>query len=106
MALRITEIFHSIQGESDTIGFPTVFIRLTGCPMRCTYCDTAYAFHGGSKMDVDDILEDIKQYNCQHITVTGGEPLAQLQDQVRMQNLGIITTTFAKGRCHRGCRWL
>lgn len=77
MSLRITEIFYSIQGESATVGLPTVFVRLTGCPMRCTYCDTAYAFHGGSKWQQEDILSEIAQYNTRHITVTGGEPLAQ-----------------------------
>lgn len=77
MSIRITEIFYSIQGESNTIGYPTVFVRLTGCPMRCSYCDTAYAFHGGSKMALDDIIRDVQKYNTKHVTVTGGEPLAQ-----------------------------
>ncbi len=77
MALRLTEIFYSIQGESATTGQPTVFVRLTGCPMRCTYCDTAYAFHGGQKHGLDDIVEQIGQYQTQYVTVTGGEPLAQ-----------------------------
>lgn len=75
--LRITEIFHSIQGESSQVGFPTVFVRLTGCPLRCQYCDTAYAFHGGTKWPLADILEKIATYQCRHICVTGGEPLAQ-----------------------------
>lgn len=75
--LRITEIFHSLQGESTTIGLPTVFIRLTGCPLRCNYCDTAYAFSGGELMDMAVILEKVKQYNCRYVCVTGGEPLAQ-----------------------------
>jgi len=75
--LRITEIFYSIQGESSTIGFPTVFIRLTGCPLRCVYCDTAYAFQGGEWKTSEEIVNDVAQYNTQYVTVTGGEPLAQ-----------------------------
>lgn len=77
MSLRITEIFFSIQGESNTVGYPTVFVRLTGCPMRCSYCDTAYAFHGGTKMQLSDIVQQVQGYNAKHVTVTGGEPLAQ-----------------------------
>ena len=76
-SLRITEIFYSLQGEANTVGIPTVFIRLTGCPLRCVYCDTDYAFTGGKKMALSDILAEVAQYNCQYITVTGGEPLAQ-----------------------------
>ena len=76
-ALRITEIFHSLQGESSSVGLPTVFIRLTGCPLRCHYCDTEYAFHGGEKRSLDDILNQVQSYNAQYVTVTGGEPLAQ-----------------------------
>ncbi len=75
--LRITEIFYSLQGESSFVGLPTVFIRLTGCPLRCGYCDTAYAFSGGEWMQVADIVQQIKQYNAQTVCVTGGEPLAQ-----------------------------
>ena len=75
--LRITEIFYSLQGESTFVGLPTIFIRLTGCPLRCQYCDTAYAFSGGSKKSFDDILLEIKKYNTKYITITGGEPLAQ-----------------------------
>ncbi len=75
--LKITEIFHSLQGEASNVGLPTVFIRLTGCPLRCHYCDTTYAFTGGEWMDIDSIISKIKQYNTPHITVTGGEPLAQ-----------------------------
>jgi len=75
--LRITEIFYSLQGESTTIGLPTVFVRLTGCPLRCVYCDTAYAFQGGSKMSIASILEEIGRFNTRFVTVTGGEPLAQ-----------------------------
>ncbi|MFT6100391.1 MAG: 7-carboxy-7-deazaguanine synthase [Arenicella sp.] len=77
MSLKITEIFFSLQGESNTIGYPTVFIRLTGCPMRCSYCDTAYAFHGGTKRSLEHILAEVGQYRTKHVTVTGGEPLAQ-----------------------------
>ena len=76
-SLRITEIFHSLQGESTTVGLPTVFVRLTGCPLRCGYCDTAYAFSGGNRVKIDDILTQVATYNCQHVCVTGGEPLAQ-----------------------------
>ncbi len=76
-SLRITEIFHSLQGESLTVGLPTVFLRLTGCPLRCQYCDTAYAFNGGKMVNVDDILAQVASFDCQHVCVTGGEPLAQ-----------------------------
>lgn len=75
--LKINEIFFSLQGESSYIGIPTIFIRLTGCPMRCTYCDTAYAFHDGKKMTIQEILKEISQYKTKYVTVTGGEPLAQ-----------------------------
>lgn len=76
-SLRITEIFHSLQGEANTVGLPTVFIRLTGCPLRCVYCDTAYAFTGGEKMLITEIVESISPYQTPYVTVTGGEPLAQ-----------------------------
>ncbi len=75
--LKITEIFYSLQGEARNVGLPTVFIRLTGCPLRCDYCDTAYAFTGGEWMDIEAIIDEVKKYNTSHITVTGGEPLAQ-----------------------------
>ncbi len=75
--LKIFEIFYSLQGESSRVGLPTIFIRLSGCPMRCHYCDTAYAFQGGSMMEIDDIMASIKQYDTRFVTVTGGEPLAQ-----------------------------
>ena len=75
--LKINEIFFSLQGESSYIGIPTIFIRLTGCPMRCSYCDTAYAFHDGKNMTIQDIFEEISQYKTKYVTVTGGEPLAQ-----------------------------
>lgn len=77
MTLRVHEIFHSLQGESSRIGLPTVFVRLTGCPMRCVYCDTAYAFHGGKSMELADILAQVAIYGTRYVTVTGGEPLAQ-----------------------------
>jgi 7-carboxy-7-deazaguanine synthase len=75
--LRITEIFYSLQGEARTVGFPTVFIRLTGCPLRCGYCDTEYAFHGGQWMTFEEILARVAEHRPRHVTVTGGEPLAQ-----------------------------
>lgn len=75
--LRITEIFLSLQGEARSVGWPTVFVRLTGCPLRCHYCDTAYAFSGGSWLEMDDICERVAGYGVRHVTVTGGEPLAQ-----------------------------
>ena len=75
--LRINEIFYSIQGESSRIGMPTVFVRLTGCPMRCTYCDTAYAFHDGQQKEIEEIIQEIKKFDSNYVTVTGGEPLAQ-----------------------------
>ncbi len=75
--LRVTEIFHSLQGESRTVGWPTAFVRLTGCPQRCVYCDTEYAFSGGSRMSVDDILATVRSFGVRFVTVTGGEPLAQ-----------------------------
>src|SRR5699024_6174014 len=77
MSLRITEIFYSLQGEARTIGRPTIFIRLTGCPLRCVWCDTEYAFQGGERWGIADILAEIQQYNTPYVTVTGGEPLAQ-----------------------------
>ncbi len=76
-ALRITELFHSLQGESNTVGRPTVFIRLTGCPLRCQYCDTAYAFTGGLVYELDQVLKEVESYSTSYVTVTGGEPLAQ-----------------------------
>ena len=75
--MRITEIFFSIQGESTHAGRPCVFIRLTGCPLRCTWCDTAYAFHGGTDRSLDSILSEIEPYGCRLVEITGGEPLAQ-----------------------------
>ena len=75
--LRVNEIFHSLQGEADAVGYPTVFVRLTGCPLRCQYCDTAYAFHAGEWLDLESILETVRGYGTEYVCVTGGEPLAQ-----------------------------
>lgn len=75
--LRISEIFHSLQGESDSVGWPTVFVRLTGCPLRCSWCDTAYAFHGGQWLGIDEIVDKVAVHAARHVCVTGGEPLAQ-----------------------------
>ena len=76
-ALRITEIFYSLQGEARTVGLPTVFVRLTGCPLRCVYCDTEYAFNGGELYSLDDVVAKVAAYQPRFVTVTGGEPLAQ-----------------------------
>lgn len=76
-SLRINEIFYSLQGETSTVGLPTAFVRLTGCPLRCTYCDTAYAFHKGDVMSLADIIAQLEAYGAKYVTVTGGEPLAQ-----------------------------
>lgn len=75
--LRVSEIFHSIQGEADAVGWPTVFVRLTGCPLRCTWCDTAYAFEGGEWRDIDSIMDEVRGHAAHRVCVTGGEPLAQ-----------------------------
>lgn len=75
--VRLTEIFLSLQGESTSAGLPTVFVRLTGCPLRCGYCDTEYAFHGGSRRSITSVVEEVRRYGTHHVTVTGGEPLAQ-----------------------------
>jgi len=77
MRLRVTEIFLSLQGESSYVGWPTVFVRLTGCPLRCHYCDTTYAFHGGRPMSLEQVLETVDAFKVRHVCVTGGEPLAQ-----------------------------
>jgi 7-carboxy-7-deazaguanine synthase len=87
MNLRITEIFLSLQGESSSVGIPTVFVRLTGCPLRCQYCDTAYAFHGGEAMSLDTILQAVAGHGVRHVTVTGGEPLAQKACLVLLKQL-------------------
>ncbi len=75
--LRVTEIFHSLQGEARFTGLPTVFVRLTGCPLRCRYCDTPYAFSGGEMLGLDEVLARVRRWPARHVTVTGGEPLAQ-----------------------------
>ena len=85
--LRITEIFYSIQGESSRVGLPTVFVRLTGCPLRCGYCDTAYAFSGGRSMSLDSILAEVAGYPTRYVTVTGGEPMAQKECQSLLRAL-------------------
>jgi 7-carboxy-7-deazaguanine synthase len=91
--LRITEIFYSIQGEAESVGWPTVFVRLTGCPLRCQYCDTAYAFHGGEWVSVETVLQRTAEYAPRYVTVTGGEPLAQ-------KNCGRLLTSL----CDAGYR--
>lgn len=87
MSLKIYEIFHSLQGETSRIGLPTVFVRLTGCPMRCTYCDTEYAFSGGGNMQIAEILAKVAEFGTQYVTVTGGEPLAQKECYLLLQAL-------------------
>jgi len=77
LRLKLTEIFHSLQGEADAVGWPTVFVRLTGCPLRCQFCDTAYAFHGGEWWELEAILARVAEFGAQRVCVTGGEPLAQ-----------------------------
>ena len=96
--LRISEIFYSLQGESRSVGLPTVFIRLTGCPLRCQYCDTSYAFSGGELQTIASIIEQVAQYNTRYITVTGGEPLAQpgcleLLEQLADKNYSVSLET-------------
>lgn len=86
-SLRITEIFYSLQGETRRVGLPTVFVRLTGCPLRCTYCDTAYAFTGGQAMSLADILAEVARHGARYVTVTGGEPLAQKNCLPLLQSL-------------------
>lgn len=110
--LRVTEIFHSIQGESTFAGRPCVFVRLTGCPLRCTWCDTEYAFYGGSERSIDDIVRQVREYDCQLVEVTGGEPLAQtdtagllsrLCDEgftVLLETSGAIDTATVDPRVH------
>lgn len=85
--LRLTEIFLSVQGESRSAGWPTVFVRLTGCPLRCTYCDTAYAFQGGEWWEIDAILAEVARHGVRHVCVTGGEPLAQKRCTVLLEKL-------------------
>jgi 7-carboxy-7-deazaguanine synthase len=85
--LNINEIFYSLQGEAREVGLPTVFVRLTGCPLRCTYCDTEYAFKGNNMLSIDEILAEVKQYNTRYVCVTGGEPLAQIDCHVLLDAL-------------------
>lgn len=85
--LRITEIFYSLQGEARTVGFPTVFVRLTGCPLRCGYCDTTYAFQGGEWYSLDRIVQAVAAYGPRFVTVTGGEPLAQRECRALLRRL-------------------
>ena len=108
--LRICEVFLSLQGESRSVGWPTVFIRLTGCPLRCTYCDTEYAFSGGKWMSIQSILSQAESYGVQHICVTGGEPLAQkkclsllnhladLEYNVSLETSGALDTRYVDSR--------
>ena len=98
--LKITEIFHSLQGEADTAGIPTVFVRLTGCPLRCRYCDTEYAFQGGEWWEVDTILERVREFGTRYVCVTGGEPLAQracLELLVRLCDAGFRVSLETSG---------
>jgi 7-carboxy-7-deazaguanine synthase len=85
--LRINEIFHSLQGEADAVGYPTVFVRLTGCPLRCQYCDTEYAFHSGDWLTLDAIVDKVQSFGARHVCVTGGEPLAQPNCLTLLQRL-------------------
>ena len=85
--LRLTEIFLSVQGEARAVGWPTVFVRLTGCPLRCQYCDTAYAFHGGEWWEIETILAEVARHGVRHVCVTGGEPLAQKRCLVLLEKL-------------------
>jgi 7-carboxy-7-deazaguanine synthase len=85
--LRITEIFHSIQGEADAIGWRTVFVRLTGCPLRCVWCDTEYSFYGGDWHAIDDILAEVASHGAKYVCVTGGEPLAQKRCLILLKKL-------------------
>ena len=85
--LRLTEIFLSLQGESNSVGWPTVFVRLTGCPLRCQYCDTTYSFHGGDWWEIDAILAEVARLGVRHVCVTGGEPLARKRCTILLQRL-------------------
>jgi 7-carboxy-7-deazaguanine synthase len=98
--LRVSEIFHSLQGEARDVGWPTVFVRLTGCPLRCVWCDTEYAFHGGQWRDIDDIVDNVARYQARHVCVTGGEPLAQkrcLDLLVRLCDAGYAVSLETSG---------
>ncbi|MGH8108839.1 MAG: 7-carboxy-7-deazaguanine synthase QueE [Arenimonas sp.] len=85
--LKLTEIFLSVQGEARSVGWPTVFVRLTGCPLRCQYCDTAYAFHGGEWWNIDDIMTEVAKHGARHVCVTGGEPLSQKRCIILLKKL-------------------
>jgi 7-carboxy-7-deazaguanine synthase len=98
--LRINEIFHSLQGEADAVGYPTVFVRLTGCPLRCQYCDTEYAFHSGDWLELDAIVDKVRGYGATHVCVTGGEPLAQpncLKLLARLCDQGFVVSLETSG---------
>ncbi len=111
--IRVKEIFYSIQGEAATQGLPTVFVRLSGCPLRCTYCDSAYAFSGGRMMSVEDIITEVQDYPARYVTVTGGEPLAQpsciallsalcdLDYQVSLETSGALTVADVDPRVRK-----
>ncbi len=110
--IKVTEIFHSIQGESTYAGRPCVFIRLTGCPLRCTWCDTAYAFYGGRDMAMDEIVAEVRPFDCRLVEVTGGEPLSQADSlalltrlcdegfEVLLETSGAIDTAGVDRRVH------
>ncbi|MCS6317884.1 MAG: 7-carboxy-7-deazaguanine synthase QueE [Nitrospira sp.] len=110
--VKVTEIFHSIQGESTYAGRPCVFVRLTGCPLRCTWCDTAYAFYGGQDMAIHDIVDQVRAFKCELVEVTGGEPLSQAESlplltrlcdegfEVLLETSGAIDTTRVDHRVH------
>jgi 7-carboxy-7-deazaguanine synthase len=110
--MRVTEIFYSIQGESSFVGQPCVFIRLTGCPLRCTWCDTEYAFYGGSEQSIEYILGKVASYGCRLVEITGGEPLAQSEAfplitklcergyDVLIETSGAIDTATVDTRAH------
>src|SRR5690554_7664464 len=95
-SVKITEIFYSLQGEANTVGLPTVFVRLTGCPLRCQYCDSAYAFHGGERMSLSQVLTQVAEYQPRYVCVTGGEPLARSEEH----------TSELQSRPHLVCRLL
>jgi 7-carboxy-7-deazaguanine synthase len=98
--LKITEVFRSLQGETSLAGWPTVFIRLTGCPLRCQYCDTAYAFHGGAWRTIDELLAEVEAHGVRHVCVTGGEPLAQkpcLELLARLCDAGYVVSLETSG---------